>query len=72
MPGMKRTKKFIDALKVVTGTPSKTISESLLVVLRDGAQARDGDWQLIRAIVTAVVGDAEDMEKPAKGEEAKS
>lgn len=74
---MKRIKQIIEALKVLSRTPSKTIHFALTRVLADAdsqdenddAQASEEDRTLIVNIVMAVVAIAEDMEreKPAKG-----
>ncbi len=77
---MKRIKQIIEALKVLSRTPSSTIrkaaDEVLKVAGRDGRgseEASDESWHLVKIILDAVIGLAEEMERPAKTDsEAKS
>lgn len=78
---MKRIKQIIEALRVLSRTPSATIAKAADNVLmvaggdgRDGKTTSDEDFNLIKNILAAVVDLAADMEKPAKqadGEAAK-
>lgn len=82
MPGMKRTKKIIDALLLLGRKPSDTIISASREVMAAAkakvesegidAYATQDDMTLIERLLDAVAADAEDMEKPAKGEEAKA
>lgn len=77
MPGMKRIKQIIEALKVLSRTPSTTIASAWMTIQHNlKAEAItpriEEHIMLINKIVGAVVGIAEDMEKPAKGEETKA
>lgn len=73
---MKRIKQIIEALRVLSRTPSKTIAAAVSSVMIDatnraiegGAGATDEQRALIDNILAAVVVFAEDMEKPAKDE----
>lgn len=79
---MKRTKKIIDALLLLGRRPSETISKSAHEIMAAAkakvesegvdAYATQDDITLIERLLDAVALDAEDMEKPAKGEEAKT
>lgn len=80
MDGMKRIKQIIEALKVLSRTPSSTIRKAADEVLkvaggdgRGSEEASDESWHLVKNILDAVIGLAEEMERPAKTDsEAKS
>jgi hypothetical protein len=70
---MKRIKQIIEALKVLSRTPSKTIMDAWcsineFAVSPSASQPSVEAVTLINNIIEAVVGVAEDMEKPAKAE----
>ena len=73
---MKRIKQIIEALRVLSRTPSKAIAQAVANVMIDAtnmaisgnAGASDEDRNLVSNILAAVVTVAEDMEKPAKAE----
>lgn len=75
---MKRIKQIIEALKVLSRTPSKTISKAVKEVMSAArakvesegidAYASEEDLLLVGNLLDAVVAIAEDMEKPAKAE----
>lgn len=76
---MKRIKQIIEALKVISETPSKTIAGAVMRVMADAHSntgtthtASNEDRTLVSKILSAVFAIAEDMEKPAKDSEAKT
>lgn len=76
---MKRIKQIIEALRVLSRTPSKTIAHAAKEVMSAArakaesegvdAYASDEDLTLIDNILAAVVDLAKEMEKPAKAPE---
>lgn len=69
MFGMNRIKKIIEALRILSNTPSKTIRNAVVRVMVDatkGVDASEEDRNLVANILSAVVTIAEDMEKPSK------
>ena len=70
---MKRIKQIIEALKVLSRTPSTTIASAWMTIQHNlkedvSTPRMDEHIMLINKVVGAVVGIAEDMEKPAKAE----
>lgn len=75
---MKRIKQIIEALKVLSRTPSKTIAKAVKEVMAAArakvesegvdAYASEEDLLLVGNLLAAVVAIAEDMEKPARAE----
>lgn len=70
---MKRIKQIIEALKVLSRTPSTTIAGAWMTIQHnlktEATSPRVEECQmLIHKIIGAVVAIAEDMEKPAKAE----
>ena len=72
MHAMKRIKQIIEALKVLSHTPSKTIAAAITNVLADANSntgtayvASEQERTLVDNLLKAVVAIAEDMEKPA-------
>lgn len=67
---MKRIKQIIEALKVIHDTPSSAIHEAFCRVLSDvgNGRATKEDLSVISKVVYAVVGLAEEMERPAKAD----
>lgn len=76
MHGMKRIKQIIEALKVLSRTPSAVINdawEKIRSAVEPGATPfTDEQLTLVDNIMSAVFGLAQEMERPAKAEEAKS
>lgn len=71
--GMKRIKQIIEALKVLSRTPSAVINdawEKIRNAVEPGATPfTDEQMTLVDNIMSAVVGLAQEMEKPAKAPE---
>jgi hypothetical protein len=74
---MRRIKQIIEALRVITSTPSEKIASAWMTIQHnikeDASTPRIMEHvMLVNKIIGAVVGLAEEMERPAKAEEVKS
>lgn len=71
---MKRIKQIIEAMKTLGMSPKHSIEEAMGNVLGDARtneqrESSQDERELIERLLSAIVTFAEDMEKPAKGDE---